>query len=133
MSENVIFLKKEWKDESKRIGQLRDEWMKVSKITETELIQQSRLISNFKIQEENQNGYKIISIGNLFNNSFRQIGECFIYNEAQKENILDIALILLNIANILDEANKSAPQFEKRPGYFTNIVKEYILNSNLID
>lgn len=108
-----------------------NDWLKESKLTEDDLLK-FRIVPEFTIKEVKNNGsYDKFLIG-YGNDEFKQIGLEFIVKKDDMESFMSLALLLLYIGNKLDNANLSAPIFEQRKGYFTNIIKLFIKNSKHI-
>lgn len=100
-------------------------WLEISKLTELDFIKY-RIIPNFEILQGNDNNYNIIVIGYYFKGKFNRIGEQFGVLENDLVAFEDLSLLLLLIAQKLDNANTAAPQFEQRPNYFYEKVKVFI-------
>ncbi len=96
-------------------------WLKMSHLTYCEFLEQRHMV-DFKVLHEKDRHYNVITIGSMQNGRFTRIGEPFIYEEGDVNAFGDLALLLLYIAERLDEANKRNADFKKKE-YFYGIVK----------
>ena len=101
------------------------QWLSISNLTEKDFLSY-RTKADFTILKGSDSGYSIIVIGHTINGKFIKIGEQFAYLENDLGAFEDLALLLLFMAQKLDEANNKAPKFEQRPNYFYNKVKCFI-------
>lgn len=111
--------------EVKKIENNYREWLKVSNLTETELLK-NRTVPEFRIASGEVDGYVLVLLGYMGEENFVAIGEQFVVEVGDEEARMDLSLLLLYIANKLDEANSKAMKLEQRPLYFTNITKEFV-------
>ncbi len=113
---------------NREMGKVEDnfkQWLKISNM-EYKVFLQYRYVADFQILSETNQEYTIIVIGSVSNGQFTRIGEQFAYREGDIDAFQELSLLLLYIAERLDEANKAAPVFEQRGTYFHDKIKEFI-------
>lgn len=103
-------------------------WLEMSNLTEKEFVSY-RNISRYQILSGVDGNYTIIVIGRMNNHGFEKIGEQIAFETNNKEAMTNCCLLLLYLANKLDESNMVAPKFEQRGLYFTQITKDFIKNN----
>lgn len=117
--------------EIKEIESNYNTWLAMSNLTEKEFLK-NRTISNFKILGGADGKYTIIVIGKVCKDEkFVKIGEQMAFETDNKEARMNCCLLLMYIANKLDEMNNKAPKFEQRGLYFTEITKKFIKENAL--
>lgn len=80
----------------------------------------------FDINMSKNNEYNSIDLGYKNNENFEKVGATIIYKENENEKY-DISLLLLYIAERLDEADRNAPAFQQRGNrYFFRKTKKFI-------
>lgn len=106
-------------------------WLTMSNLTEKEFLQ-NRTISTFKISCGADSKYTIMMIGKVCKGEkFVKIGEQMAFETDNKEAKMNCCLLLLYLANKLDEANSKAPAFEQRGAYFTELTQKFIKENNM--
>lgn len=106
-------------------------WLNNSRISESDLIKYRA--GEFKIDFFNEGQYGVINLKYIADLKEEKVGESLFYKIDDKVNKVDIALLLLYIAERLDESNRNAPAFQKREDrYFYNKVKNSIKKIPLI-
>lgn len=100
-------------------------WLQMSNLTEKEFIK-FRNVRNFKIICGEDSGYKILRLGYEIDNNFHSIGEQIAYPMGDDNSFADLCLLILYMAQKLDNANAVAPIFEQRKDYFYKITKDFI-------
>lgn len=103
-------------------------WLEMSNLTDKEFVSY-RNISRYHILSGVDGNYTIIVIGRMNNHGFEKIGEQIAFETNNKEAMTNCCLLLLYLANKLDESNMVAPKFEQRGLYFTQITKDFIKNN----
>ena len=101
-------------------------WLDVSGLIEKDFLK-FHSVGDFEIQEQTVDGYSVVVLGYYAKNTFIKIGEQIAYQENDLEAFEDMALLLLLMAQKLDNANaEHMPMFLKRKDYFYNKVKKFI-------
>lgn len=80
----------------------------------------------FEININNEAGHNLIDLGYRNNANYEKVGQTIIYRKNSYEKY-DVALLLLYIAERLDEADRNASAFQQRGNrYFFRKTKEFI-------
>lgn len=111
--------------EVKRIEENFYNWLQMSGLDYEEFLK-SRTMLNFQIKSSHDDGYNIVTIGNMSNGQFMQLGERFVYSSGDKGAFQDMALLLLYIAERLDSENKADSHIHQKRDYFFNQIKFFI-------
>lgn len=106
--------------EVKKVEENFKQWLVASNLSEKEFLSYG-IITDFMISCDKDTGYNVIAIGHSINGAFERIGEQFVYLENDTSTFMDLALLLLFMAQKLDEA-------AQRKEYFYNKVKNFIVN-----
>lgn len=100
-------------------------WLDFSNLDVKDLLKYR--VGEFKINSKVENGFGVIELGYIDKENFIKIGESILYEINNKEMKYDVALLILYIAERLDDMNKKAPAFLNRgERYFYKKAKSII-------
>lgn len=100
-------------------------WLGASNLSEKEFLKR-KIVGDFKIITQDEEEYVSVQLTYKANGIIKKIGEAFLYPKMDVEAFMDLSLILLYIAQRLDEENKKSPLLLQRKNYFFDIVKKFI-------
>lgn len=91
--------------EVKKVEENFRKWLMDSNLLENDFLKYGAT-KDFLILSKKDNGYKIIAVGHRLNGKFERIGEQLIYLEKDINSFMDLSLLLLFMAEKLDNSNE---------------------------